>query len=629
MHTPFKCHLASAAVALPALLPSFVLAQPADTATALAPVTVIGNRTLQQHPDVLGDVSVIPRAVFERAGQSSLADVLARSAGLEAVSYGGPQTVTRLFLRGHNSNQVLVLLDGVRINTATNGGAALNAIALHDIERVEILRGAASSLYGADAVGGVINIITRSDADEALRVRGNVGVGSDATRKVDASIAGNTAGWRYAVSAGYAESKGFDATTPELFIHNPDRDSYYQRSVSASAAYEWRTGHEISTRIYHSRINGGYDAGMPWFNDRSVQALTGYTLGSRNVINHRWTSTLRAAYTEDKLQTFNAPGHLNPDNPPDGVSQFRNRQLQYTWQNDLKLTDNQQLTLVLERLEQRVQGDLADYSNFPLPPSFVDYPVNKRHTNSVTAIYTGKFGRHQLQASARHDNDSQYSGQSTGAIGYGYALTPRWQARIAANTAFRAPDFNERFFPGSGNPNLKPEKSRNVEAGLRYLGDATDFSVTVYRNRVENLIAGFPSVNIGHAVLQGITLEAGHQFGATSVRAIADIQNPHDRETGELLPLRAKRLLTLLADHAFTWGMVGVEWQAASQRYGSTGGRDRMSGYALTNLTASYNINPRMQVNVRWNNIFDRHYTLVPGYATGGSNVFVSLSIQH
>lgn len=595
--------------------------------TPLAPVAVIGNRTLQHEPDIVGDVSVIPRAALQRAAQSSLTEVLNRSRAVEAISYGGPQTVSRLFIRGSNSNQVLVLIDGVRINAATHGGAALNALSAHDIERIEILRGAASSLYGADAVGGVINIVTRKRREDGVSAHATVGAGTHSTQKVDVDVDGGHDGWYYAFGAGYAQSRGFDATTPELFIHNPDRDSYYQRHASAAVTRAWAPDQEISLQINHNRINGGYDAGLPWFNDRTVQSLTGYTLTSKNAIADGWVSTLVAAFTSDRLRTYNAPDH--PDAPPGGASQFTNRQRQFTWQNDFKFLKHHQLSVVLERLEQRVRGDLADYSNFPLPPTFVNYPVDKRHTNAVGAIYTGRFARHRFQASIRHDNDSLYGGQTTGALGYAYDITPHLQARLGANTAFRAPDFNERFFPGSGNPNLKPEKARNIEAGLRYTDAVSDVSISVYRNRVHNLIAGFPSVNIGRAVLEGMSLEARRRLGNTHWQAHLDLQKPHDQDTGHLLPLRSRQSFTLLAEHQLAWGLVGVEWEAVGERFGTSDGRERMGGFALTNLTLTYDINPSMQVHVRWNNIFDRNYTLVPGYATAGSNIFAALSVHY
>src|SRR5690606_24312456 len=151
-------------------------------------------------------------------------------------------------------NQTLVLIDGMRINSATAGGGALNALALGDIERIEILRGAAGSLYGADAVGGVVNIITRQGAEQPLSISASIGWGSRDTSRYDATLSGRHAGWRYALNLGYGQSRGFDATEPDTYIHNPDRDSYYQRNVSGTLGYTWRPGHELSAQFYYARV---------------------------------------------------------------------------------------------------------------------------------------------------------------------------------------------------------------------------------------------------------------------------------------------------------------------------------------------------------------------------------------
>lgn len=615
---------ASVLLAVPFAVPSAVLAQ-APVPSTLEPVTVIASRTPQAIDQVLGDVSVIDREAIERAGHSSLAQLLSGSHGVENLNYGGPQAPSSIFLRGSNANQTLVLVDGQRINSATSGGGALNAIALNDVERIEILRGAAGSLYGADAVGGVVNIVTRQGADRPLAISGLVGYGSRGTSRASVSLAGSTRGWRYALNAGHGQSRGFNSTVPGSYAYNPDRDSYYQRNVSGSLGYTWRPGQEVSLQAYRSTINGGYDAGEPYFNDRGIQQVEGYSLTSRNRINDVWHSTLRAGFTRDKGRNENAPGALVLGNAEDGRSAFTTRQNQYSWQNDFTLSENQRLTLAVERLEQRVAGDISDWST--TPPSFVNYDVTERNTNSVTGVYTGDFGRHHLQASLRRDNDSQYGGETTGALAYGFDITNRIRATVAGSTAFRAPNFNELYYPGGGNPNLLPEEARNLEAGLRYLNGDTELGATIYRNRITNLISGWPAENIGKAVLEGATLTAAHRWRQTGLRASLDLQNPHDDITGEQLPLRARRILRLAADHRMGRTQLGAEWYLSDERYAS-GTRERLGGYGLLDLTASYDVTDETQVQLRVNNVLDKDYTVVPGYATAGASVFLSVAYR-
>ena len=604
---------------------------PVDTAdtTTLPPVTVVASRSAQTLPDTLGDVTILERADLDAAAGDSVGAVLRRVAGIEVSDNGGPQTVTRLFLRGSNSNQTLVLVDGLRINAANSGGAAINALALDDIERIEILRGAASSLYGADAIGGVINIITRQAGSAPFAASASVGVGSNATTKTQLGMRGRSANWRYAVQAGYAQSHGYDATEPGYFLHNPDRDSYYQQNVSASVGHTWHPGQDLDLRLFGSRINGGYDAGQPWFNDRSIQELQGIQLSSRNQLTERWTSTLRLGWQRDRLENRNAPASQNPDNPIDGISRFSSRQQQLGWQNDIALHDDHHLTLALESLQQRVGGDLADYSQWPLPPRYVDYAETERRTRAVVGVYRGSWQRHHLRASLRHDHDSQYGDQTTGGLAYGFDLTPHLRLGLAGSTAFRAPDFNELYYPGAGNPDLKPEHSRNLEASLRYTTDLGEYGITVYRNRVRDMIAGYPSANIQRAVLEGITLTARQQWGDTLLHASADLQNPHNADTGDLLPLRAKRIARVHLSHRLGAWEPGLDWFASSARYDTSGGsRQRLAGYALLDVALAYQVSPKTQLQLRWNNVFDRPYTVVSGYTTPGSNVFLMLRHQ-
>src|SRR5690606_18552634 len=171
------------------------------------------------------------------------------------------------------------------------------------------------------------------------------------------------------------------------------------------------------------------------------------------------------------------------------------------------------------------------------------------NTNSVTGVYTGDFGRHHLQASMRHDNDSQYGGETTGALAYGFDITNRIRATVAGSTAFRAPNFNELYYPGGGNPNLLPEEARNLEAGLRYLNGDTELGATIYRNRITNLISGWPAENIGEAVLEGAHLTAAHRWRQTGVRASLDLQSPLDAITAGRSPERAGGLPGLRSIH--------------------------------------------------------------------------------
>ncbi|ANN79703.1 TonB-dependent receptor domain-containing protein [Bordetella flabilis] len=629
---------------LACLAPIWAGAQQNPASTGATPVSqldtvvVTASRTPQVARDVLGDVSVIDRETLESAGQSSLAEVLSRTHGIEYANNGGPQTVTSLFMRGANSNQTLVLVDGQRINNATNGLAALNAIPAGSIDHIEIVRGAASSLYGADALGGVINIITRRDADKPLSAYTSIGGGTYGTSSYSAGLSGAAQGWTYSLSSSYQQSHGFDATNDKSFLHNPDHDSYYERNVAASLGYEWKPGQTLSAQFYETHLNGGYDNGMPAFNDRSIQDVQGFSLTSTNRLTDVWQSTLRVGSTLDKNRSENAPGDELFGSSPDGKTTFRTRQDQLLWQNDLQLATGQKVTLAYEHLEQRVDGDIPNFNDFPV--SFGNFTQTRRHVNSFTGVYLADFGAHHLQASLRNDDNSQFGNHTTGGLSYGYDITRRIRATVGASTGFRAPDFNELYWPNDGffvgNPDLRPETSRNVEASLRYLDDDSEFGITYYRNKVKNLIvnqavdpadpfSAFQPYNVSHALLEGVTFTGMKKFGNTRLRASLDLSDPRNTDEDKRLPQRAKKVLRLSGDHRLGDLLLGAEWYVSGDRVDALTG-DRLGGYGLLNLLASYDLTRNLQVQLRWNNVLDKQYTLVQGYNTPGSNAFVNLT---
>ena len=616
-------------------------AVPAATTTVsqLATIVVTPARTPEPLSDTLGDNSVITRQTLDTLPNGTLTDALIRTHSIEGVNLGGPQTVSTVNIRGTNSNQSLILIDGVRVNNATNGLPPLNAIPLNSIERIEIVRGTSSSLYGADAIGGVVNIITRSDTDRPFSAYANAGVGTYATTQYDAGFSGAKDGWSYSLFGGYGQSKGFNATTPSNYNQNPDGDSYYRSNIGGSLGYTWSPGQTLTVQTYQSKVNGSYDAGAPYFGDRGIQTLSNNIITSRNVISSFWTSTLRAGFTTDIYKTVNVDASQNFFNTPDGKQHFRTNQSQYVWQNDLSFSPTQIVSLAYERLDQHVDGSLVDN----ISPGLVNYQQTSRFTNSLLAIYRGTWGPQSVQASVRNDDNSQFGNVTTGSLSYGLEFTPQWKASIGANTGFRAPNFNELYWPVTpffmGNPTLKPERSQNFEASLKYASDKTELGLIFYRNNIDNLILNEPLIpgdmfspytpmNIDRALITGMTLTGSQKIGRdTLVRGSFDWSNPSNASTGELLPQRAQRVFKMAVDQSIGRARLTGEFFITSQRRDALT-NDMLGGYGLMNLVGSYPLTDNAEIQVRWNNVFARQYTLVQGYATPGSNVFVNLALK-
>lgn len=635
------------------IIPTRVLAQPAPATTTpavaavsaanpvpqLATIVVTPARTPEPLSQTLGDNSVITRETLDTLPNGTLSDALIREHSIEGVNLGGPQTVSTINIRGTNSNQSLVLIDGMRVNNATNGLPPLNAIPLNSIERIEIVRGTSSSLYGADAIGGVVNIITRSDTERPFSAYANAGVGTYASTQYDAGFSGAKDGWSYSLFGGYGQSAGFNATKRSNYYQNPDKDSYYRSNIGGALGYTWKPGQTLTLQTYQSQVNGSYDAGAPYFGDRGIQTLSNNILTSRNVISSFWTSTLRAGFSTDLYKTINVDASQNFYNTPNGKQYFKTNQSQYVWQNDLTFSPTQIVSLAYERLEQSVDGALVDN----ISPGVVNYQQTARFTNSLLAIYRGTWGPQSVQASVRNDNNSQFGNVTTGSLSYGLELTPRWKASIGANTGFRAPNFNELYWPVTpffvGNPLLQPERSQNLEAGLKYTTDNTQLGLTLYRNNIDNLILNEPLIpsdvyspytprNIDRALITGVTLTGSQRIGRnTLVRGSVDWSNPRNANTGELLPQRAQRVFKMAIDQNLGRAKLSGEFFVTSQRRDALT-NDTLGGFGLMNLVGSYPLNENTDIQVRWNNVFAKQYTLVQGYATPGSNVFVNLALK-
>lgn len=584
-------------------------------------IVVTASRVAQSRENVLADISVIEQEEIERAGQSTLIELLQRQPGVEISSNGGAGKTSSVYLRGTNSDHIVVLVDGLRLNSATTGSFAFESLPLGQIERIEILRGPAASLYGADAIGGVIQIFTRR-GDGPPRLQGAAGYGRYNTRQGEAGISGNAGGLRYAINASASATDGFSAKKTDSGF-DKDSDPYRNQSASASLSYEFTPGHELQLQLFSSEGKSDYDCNKPVCN--IDQSLLSYGLTSRNRLTDFWRSTLQLGMGVDD----------STNNATTFRSVFRTEQRQYAWQNDLTLPLGT-LTLAYDRLEQRIGGS-------------TDYAVKSRDNNGWLASYVLNHGHHDVQASMRLDDNSQYGEHATGNLAYGYRLTPQWRISAGYGTAFKAPSFNQLFYPGFGNPDLEPERSRNLEAALRYEGSRLRLGVTLFENHVRNLIensgpagdgctfAGFCPVNVGRAEIRGATLEGRwHASDSLALYGNFTTQSPRNEETGQLLTRRGNRHGTVGLLHRrgdFEWG---AELSGSSTRYNDANNSKKMAGYATLSLTANYRIAPAWRLEARADNVLDKDYVLAytgnsasaVAYETAGANLFIGLRWQ-
>jgi vitamin B12 transporter len=560
---------------------------------------------------LVADVTIVSAEDIARAGAQSVAELLARVPGVEIATNGGPGSTTSIFLRGANRGHTLVLIDGLRVGSSTDGATALEAIPLDQVDHIEILRGPASSLYGADAIGGVIQVFTRR-SEQALSANASAGYGTYDTRVFSAGASGSRAALRFALQGATRASSGFNAiSNPSNFSYNPDRDGYKDENASGSLAWQFADEQELSARFFRSRLNAQFDAGIG-FDDRTITTLSTYAVATRNRLAPFWTSRLEAG--EGDADSLSETGF--------GPSRFKTRQRQYAWQNDFSIPSGA-LSLAVERREERVDAD-------------VDFPVSSRNTNAILGVWQWQGNPHTLQANLRHDDSSQFGGRTTGAIAYGYALGKGFRASASYGTAFKAPTFNDLYFPGFSNPDLKPETARNAEAALRYATPDVSAGIVVYRNKVRELIvfqcdASFHCApqNVATATLEGVTLEIEARAGNLFIRASADWQRPEDDASGNLLPRRARRHASLAATHSSGALNVGAELIASSARFDDAANTRRMGGYGIVNLTLDYALGNGWTLLARLNNALDKRYELAADYNTPRANAFGAIRYHY
>lgn len=575
----------------------------------LAPVVVTATRTAQPLTDVVSDVSVLDREVIERSGASSLADVLSRLPGVELTRNGGPAATTSLYVRGAETRHTLLLIDGVRVDSQSTGGPAWQALPLEQIERIEVLRGPAAAIYGSDAMGGVVQIFTRQGTGPA-RPSVAVGVGSQGTRKLDASLSGAQGGVDYALALGSERSTGFNAQPAA----NPDKDGYRRTASSARLGYQLNRDHKLEATWLGTQGNAQYDAFASTKDDHALQDLS--ALGVNWTA--RWSDTHRTRVTltqgRDRYET--TPSAYITDT----------RLNTYLFHNEWTL-GRATLTAALERREDW----LTNASTTPID--------NRRHQDALALGYGLKQGPHTLQLNLRRDNDSEFGGHTTGSAAYAFALTPQWRLTASAGTAFRAPTLYQRFSI-YGLPTLKPESATNLELGAKYASGADSVSVVAYRNRVTNLITyvsgpgtcvngvgSFPGCygNTGKAQYTGVTLAGGTRVARVGLNASLDLQNPTDEVTGKLLARRAKRIAKVGAETAVQGWNLAADWLLTGERFNNAANTQRLGGYAVVNLAASKDVAPGWSVLARVDNLADKSYQTVTGYATAGRTLYVGL----
>ena len=631
------------------------------------PIIVTANRAPTLGNNVLADYDYIGPEEIQQAGQTSLVQLLQRQRGVEITSgIGAGGSSASVFLRGASNGQSIVLIDGVRSDSALNGGPTWESIPLPLIDHIEIIFGPQSSLYGADAIGGVVQIFTK-DGSGPAKVSVSTGYGTYGTSVSDASIYGSTEGEQkisYSLGVSQTLSTGFNTiASNNPFALTAMKTGYVQDAITGKLSQEWSKGQSIGIQMLQSRLknqspgfnagdfsnNSAYDtcantapygpcgAPGPQQAQTNISQLGTYSIYSKNQITDQWKSFLQASLSNNDGQVLQDQTPYSPAYSPI----TKTKQNIYTWQNDIAIGTDL-LQILGERRTQNV--DTTQYNGYVYPYTNLESFSQSRNTNSVAGSYQLKRGAHLANLSIRNDSITGYGPQTTGGAAYGYFFTRQLRANVNYGTGFRAPTFNDLYYPGYGNPNLMPEKSKNTEVGLHYDATSYDIHLVGYNNTINNLIQ-YGSVNcppstlygcasnVSVAKISGVSIGGGARIGNFILKGSFDQQSPINQTTDQVLAKRARTFGNASVEYTNNKLIAGLGGTFSGQRTDISGTdatsgnayNGAMGGYSIFNLYSSYEIEQNLTVFARWNNILNKQYQLTYGYNTPGSNIFAGI----
>ncbi len=573
-------------VALTALTPSAFAVTTAD------PIVVTATRTAQTVDGAMAPVTVITREDIETRQVRSLQDLLRGSAGMNVGNAGGAGKATNVFLRGTESDHVLVLIDGVKVGSASLGTAPFQDLPVEQIERVEIVRGPRSHLYGSEAIGGVIQIFTRRGGGE-LTPSVSVGGGSFGTTNGSLSLSGGgDDGW-FNVGLSGERTDGFDACSGEpgvagCFNTEPDDDGYENAAGSLRAGYRFDGGTEIDFHYLASDNETDFDGDFQNETETEQEVLGG---GIRLAPGDNTMVKLDLGRSED-LTTNLLDGAF--------ASRFDTIRDSATVQVDQFVGDDHMFTAGVDYIDDRVESDLA----------FVE---TERDNVGLFTQYQGSFGQQELQLGLRRDDNEQFGEKTTGGITLGHRLAGGQRVTLSYATAFKAPSFNELYFPGFGNPDLGPEESDSVELGIASAGGR--WAVYLFDTDIDDLIGidpdTFAPVNIDAARIRGLEITYNTTLADWILNASLTLLDPENRSAGldgNQLPRRAEETLRVDLDRDFGRFSAGATLIAEGRKYDDLANTREIDAYATVDVRGAMRFGDDWQLQLRIVNLFDEAY---------------------
>jgi vitamin B12 transporter len=594
------------------------------------PVVVSATRIEQPLSQVLSSVSVITRADIDKSQAATLADLMQGEAGFEFGRNGGPGTTTSFFLRGQDSINTVVLIDGVKVQVDQIGAIQTTDFPLHQIERVEILKGNVSALYGNSAIGGVINIITRENKGTP-KAYGSVSVGSYKTTKAFVGYGGTVEDVNFDLNVGQDQSTGFSAVNnTQKTLANPDADGYQNRYAAAKFEKRISSDTKIGARLNYNLSNVDYDNGDSFSNaptdvhkfKRTTESVSGYV---RQAVNSDWVSNLNLTHSEYKYDdTLNGAPY-----PSSGYknSLFIGRQNALSWNNTYQVQAQTKTVFGVDLSEDAFDATGSQQSG-------IAYALNRR-SEGYFAGATHQIDKLTIQANARHDEFHQEKNgaskgdytANTGLLGLGYQLDSSWRLTGTASSGFSAPT----VYAVNSNASIKPEHHHSQEVGATYQTNDALVRAVYFQTQAKDAIIytnAYAYVN-SDIDNKGWELTARTSVQGYSIKSSVTLQDPRDVGQNLSQARRAKEYGSLDVSKMLSGYELGARFYAAgARRDANATSAKTLSGYSTVAFYLSRKIDNEWTARVKLENAFDREYQLAYGYNTPGRGIYATLQYQ-
>ncbi|MBK5479562.1 TonB-dependent receptor [Pseudomonas sp. TH21] len=573
-----------------------------DDALKLPDVVISANRQVQARNDSSAANTVFTRDDIDRLQPTSLTDLLSRVPGVQVAPTGGRGSLPGIYIRGTKSAQSLVLVDGQRIANTTSGDSGLQYLNVDQIERVEVLRGSRSVIYGSDAIGGVIQVFTRRNAEQGLQPRMKLGFGSNGTWERSLGVSGGDEHTRFNLGASLDETAGINSTH-QSFPSDGDHDAYRNQSLSLNLSHAFSDTLEAGFNLLDNRGKSEYDnsfgrydvatgqtVGQKPYTDYTVSSASGYVDAT---LNQHWQSRLELGHSENR--------DTKRDTLSDDSSVFNTYRDSVNWQNDLTLNEHNSLILGGDWYEDRFHGSTT-------------FTENSRWNRAAFVQHRFRGEWFSTELGLRRDQNQQFGSQNSWSGTLTVPVNPDNDLLLSYSEGFRAPTFNDLYYPQTqySNPDLQPETSKSYELQWRsQLTDSTRLEASLYRTDLSDAIildrTGKPQ-NVASARINGFEAALKQDlFGWQGNLGLAVI-DPRDRDSGHTLARRARRTVSLDLDRQFDKLGLGASWQAISSSYDDEDNRNRLGGYALLGLRSSWALNREVLLSVKVDNLLDKTY---------------------